>query len=271
MLKSIKILSLIIILCTYSSAQNETINIWPGLAPGTENRENTEHKDGNNVVEVYQPDLTIMLPDNPDSKKPAIMVFPGGGYNKVVMKKEGYDIGKWFNDHGVAAFILKYRLRPDEALADAQRALSLVRQNAGKYNIDPDKIGVIGFSAGGHLAANISTHYNKEEMNDKIDSVSCKPDYEILVYGAGRQFIDDIDEDTPPTFLVHAGDDSKVPVTFSVNFYLKLKEENVPAEMHIYEQGEHGFALVPERGYVYSWGERCIDWLKIRGILAETK
>ena len=155
----------------------------------------------------------------------------------------------------------------NEAFQDAQRALSLVRSKAGEYGIDKEKIGVIGFSAGEHLAANLSTHYEKEIMNDNIDSVSCKPEFMIQVYGAVGSFINDVNEDTPPTFLAHAWDDSKVPVMQSVDFYSALKKNNVPAELHVYEQGGHGFALREVGKPVNNWAKSCIDWLGVRGIL----
>jgi acetyl esterase/lipase len=247
--------------------QSDVIKIWPGLAPGTENRKDQEKVQDGNITHVYQPDITIMLPAKRNQKIPAVVIFPGGGYRNIVVDKEGYEIAKWLNNNGIAAFILKYRLDTAEALQDAQRALSLIRSKSDEYGIDPQKIGVIGFSAGGHLAANISTHYKKETMTDHIDSVSCKPDFEILVYAYSSPLVNDIDENTPPTFLAHAGDDSKVPVMQSVDFYAALEKHKVPAELHIYEKGEHGFALREIDKPVNNWAKSCIDWMRVNRIL----
>jgi acetyl esterase/lipase len=262
-------LVLIILLAAPLYPQHKVISIWPGSAPGTEGRENNEKVTDGSVTNVYQPDLTIFLPGKIDKNKPAVIVLPGGGYRQIVMKKEGYDIAEWLNKNGIAAFILKYRLDRNEALDDAQRALSLLRSNAEEYGINPDNIGVIGFSAGGHLAANLSTHFNKSKFTDHTDSVSCKPDFMISVYGAVGPFAGDVDQNTPPAFLAHASDDPKVPVTQSVDYYLALHKNGVPAELHVYENGGHGFALRDVDKPVISWANRCIDWMKVRGILTQ--
>ncbi len=248
-------------------SQQKVIKIWPGLAPGTEDRTNNEKTVNGNVANVYQPDLTIYLPGKIDKNKPALIVMPGGGYKQVVMKKEGYAIADWLNKNGIAAFVLKYRLNPAEALHDAQRALSLLRSNSEEYNINADNIGVIGFSAGGHLAANLSTHFGKKKIIDKIDSVSCKPDFMISVYGAVGSLVEDVNKSTPPAFLVHADDDPKVPADESVDYYLALHKNGVPAELHVYEKGGHGFALRDTDKPVISWAIRCIDWMRVQGIL----
>jgi acetyl esterase/lipase len=260
---------ILVILSTYTLSQNEVIKIWNNLAPGTENKQNNEKTVDGSVTDVYQPDLTVFLPVKSDSNYPAILIFPGGGYTHLAIVKEGYKIAKWLNDNGIAAFVLKYRLNMEDALEDAQRALSYVRTNAKQFGINPDKIGVMGFSAGGHLAVNLSTHFIKNIMNDNIDSVSCKPDFQILVYGyLIDTFLKDLTKDNPPAFLVHAADDQRVNVELSVNYFLALKKLGVPVEMHIYEQGKHGFALEKDRGPVVNWAKCCIDWLKLRGILS---
>jgi acetyl esterase/lipase len=250
-------------------SQNKVIKIWPGLAPGTENRTDNERIENGNVTNVYQPSLAIFLPGKVNTNKPAVIVMPGGGYKQVVMRKEGYVVADWLNKNGIAAFVLKYRLNPEEALQDAQRTLSLLRANASEYNINPGNIGVIGFSAGGHLAADLSTHYEKDRISDHIDSVTCKPDFMISVYGAIGSFVNDINQDTPPAFLVHESDDPKVPVNQSVDYYLALHDQGIPAELHVYEKGGHGFALRNVDKPVISWAVRCIDWMKVQGILTQ--
>jgi len=259
-------------------AQNEVIKIWPKFAPGSEKVENKERwTEGKSVTNVYQPDLTIFLPENQTSLCPAVIVFPGGGYQQIVMKKEGYNVAQWLNENGIAAFVLKYRLNPKDALRDAQRTVSLIRGDAKKYNIDENKIGVIGFSAGAHLSYNLVMNHQNRVNYDLIDSVSSRPDFWVGVYGVyGNIFYKSTksndQEDIPPSFLVHAGNDSKVPVMSSVELYIALKKKGVPAEMHVYEQGEHGFALEKDRGPVITstvndWSKRLIEWLKVRGIL----
>lgn len=257
------------------NAQEKVVKIWPGLAPGSEGVTDKEQwVDGREVSNVYQPDLTIFLPENRQVPSPAMIVFPGGGYRKVVMEKEGYKIARWLNESGVAAFVLKYRLERDEALRDAQRALALVRHDAKSYGIDKDKIGIIGFSAGAHLAGNLAANHRDHERHDEIDDVSSRPDFWISVYGAYRDIIRDADrpKDIAPAFLVHAGDDSRVSAAASVELYSLLSGAGIPAELHIYEQGEHGFALETDRGpavtsTVESWSGRLLAWLKVRGIL----
>ena len=259
-------------------AQHEVVKIWPELAPGSENKTNEEQwSEGKSVTQVYQPDLTLFLIDKKEKPAPAVVIFPGGGYRQVVMNKEGYKIAEWLNKNGISAFVLKYRLDRDEALDDARRALSMVRSNADKYNIDKAKIGIIGFSAGAHLAGNLVTNHRERTINDKIDEVSPIPDFWIGVYGSYAGITEKTGkvadpQKLPPAFLVHAGNDSKVSVDNSIDLYSALTRMNVPAELHIYEQGEHGFALELDRGpavtsTVIDWSRRCIEWLKVRGVL----
>ena len=184
-------------------------------------------------------------------------MFPGGGYRQIVIEKEGYTIAKWLNNNGIAAFVLTYRLNNDIALQDAQRALSLVRSRAKEFGINSDNVGVMGFSAGAHLSVNVATHQMKSVLNDWVDSVSCQPNFMVLVYGTYDAFINRINNDTPPA-----------SVSQSINLYTSLRAHGVPAEMHIYEKGGHGFALLEDRGPVISWAQRCIDWMKLRGIIS---
>jgi acetyl esterase/lipase len=258
-----------ILFYTANFAQQDFINIWPGLTPGTEGKINNEKINDGSITDVYQPGIKVFLPEKCDDNHPAILVLPGGGYKQIVIDKEGYKIAEWLNKNGIAVFVLKYRLKPEDAFNDGQRAISFIRSKAREYNIDPGRVGVIGFSAGGHLAAGISTKDEKNYMNDKIDSISSVPDFMISVYGAVSRLISDISGKTPPTFLVCTCDDEKVPAEQSVNYYLALKKNGVQAELHVYEKGMHGFALLKDRGYVSTWADRCIDWMKGRGFLAK--
>lgn len=268
---------LLLFASSFVLAQEPTIKIWNGLAPGTENQRNEEETiSENNIVKVYQPELSIFLPANKNENLPAVLVLPGGGYTHLAFKKEGTKIAEWLNANGVAAFVLKYRLDPTDALHDAQRALCLVRSKAAEFHIDPEKIGVIGFSAGGHLAANLIAHDSKNSTMDSVDSVSCKPNFAVLIYaylGDVPEFpiplYESVTKDFPPAFLAHASNDERVPVQQSIDYYTALHKAGVPCELHIFENGGHGFALEDDRGPVKNWGELCIEWMKANGILTK--
>ena len=271
-------------------AQQSTIRIWNGLAPGTENQKDEEKIVGGRIFNVYQPDLTVFLPKNRSENYPAILVLPGGGYGHLAFDIEGKKPAEWLNANGVAAFVLKYRLNPDEALQDARRAVSLVRARAKEFGINPGEVGVLGFSAGGQVAANLATHYTRNSAADFIDSTSCRPDFMVLVYPALNwlhQSLDNasrisnaesnpfvpfyklVDGNTPPAFIVHASDDKTVSVKESIDFYTALKTAGVPCELHIFEKGGHGFGLGDDRGPVEDWGNLCVDWMKVNKILTK--
>ncbi len=283
-MKTPHLLVLALLFCATAFAQTEKIQLWKGPAPGTEGRPNNEVVNaGGNISQVFQPELTYYPAPDQTKPAPAILICPGGGYRNIVMPKEGVRVALWFNRHGFAAFVLKYRLNIPEAVQDARRAMRVVRQQAEKFNIDPTKFGVTGFSAGGHLSANLALNYAVSDIADDIDKISARPDFCVPIYGvfgppqrqtsassppSGFDLLsgDTIKSDTPPIFLAHAVDDKSVPVEQSLNFFTALKGKGVPAELHLYETGGHGFALDPERGYASSWGEACILWLKARGI-----
>jgi acetyl esterase/lipase len=267
-----------------------TVSIWPGLAPGTENKKDEEKVVNDRIYNVYQPALEIYLPAKPDVNRPAVVICPGGGYSHLAIKLEGTEVAKWLNENGVAAFVLKYRLNADQALEDAGRAMSFVRANAAEYNVNPDMIGIVGFSAGGQVAAGLATRYGRRVMNDRIDSVSFKPDFMVLGYPAldwlhpeadeefekpgGKEggfvpFFRLVNKDTPPTFIVHAADDKTVPVRQSIQFFTALHDAGVQCEIHIFEKGSHGFGLGTGRGEVGEWPGLCIGWMKTEGILAK--
>lgn len=261
-MKKISVL-LFIIFTSSLLAQTETINIWQsGSAAASKN------------IELLRfPAQT----ENASKSAPALIILPGGGYWKLMLDKEGFAVAEWLQKKGVNAFVLKYTLNPFEALKDAQRAMSVVRAHAKEWNIEEKHIGVIGFSAGGHLAANLVTHSDQKEKIDEIDNFSSMPDFWIGVYGAyeGRQvppFKDQVDKNSPPAFLVHAKDDPRVPFDGSVNLHNKLKELGVSSELHIYEHGGHGFALEHDRGNdvtetVDDWSKAMLAWLKAQKIL----
>ena len=238
------------------------------------------------------PKLTAYLPEREKANGVAVIICPGGGYGGLVIKREGFDVAEAFKEMGIAAFVLEYRLpndatMPDKTigpLQDAQQAIKTVRQRAAEWNVDPDKIGILGFSAGGHLASTAGTHFRREVIENK-EKVSLRPNFMVLVYPV-ISFSDDITHagsrknllgpspsaaqvrlysnelqvtpQTPPAFLVHTGDDSKVPVQNSIRFYEALHNNAVPAELHIYPKGEHGFALGAP---IDNWMERCRHWM----------
>ncbi|MCH7989036.1 MAG: alpha/beta hydrolase fold domain-containing protein [Planctomycetes bacterium] len=264
-----------------------TIPLWPNGAPGALENE-------------VKPTLSVYAPPKDQSNGCGVVVCPGGGYGHLAIGHEGHDIGKWFNSFGVTAFVLQYRHSPKYKhpipMLDVQRAIRFVRSGAKQWNLDSNRIGVMGFSAGGHLASTAGTHFDNgnPKATDPIDTASCRPDFMILCYpvisfttefthkGSRKNLLGkdpdpklverfsnekQVTENTPPTFLFHTSGDTGVPAENSVLFYLALRKAGVPAEMHIYEQGRHGLGLASNVPGVSSWPKRCEEWLQIRGYL----
>ncbi len=290
-----------------SFAQPQVIKLWPDGIPGSKNDpayvENIITTEGrvtraNNVV---TPDLTVFLPDPALANGAAVLICPGGGYGTLAFDHEGNAIAGWLNQNGIAGIILKYRLPSERImvnktigpLQDAQEAMRVIRRNAARWKIDPEKVGVIGFSAGGHLASTISTHYNDKVYTVK-DNVSARPDFSLLIYpvitmdstfthrGTRNNLIGpdpteknvfrfsnekQVNAETPPAFLVHSGDDNAVPVMNSISYYKALVNNKIPAEMHIFQKGGHGYGLAPNGGTESSWPGLCLKWLKQIGII----
>jgi len=275
---------------TASPLEPKVILLWPNGAPGAL---------GDQVTD--KPTLTIYLPPADKANGAAVVICPGGGYWTLAMDHEGHQVAQWLNSLGVAGFIVKYRVAKDgyhnpAPLDDAQRAMRTVRARAKEWNVDPNRIGIMGFSAGGHLASSAGTHFDagKSDADNPIDRVSCRPDFMILVYpviqfdskythkGSQENLLGkdadsalvekfsnekQVTADTPPTFLMHTTGDTGVPAENSINFYLALRKAGVPAEMHIYEKGEHGFGLAPKDPILSSWPARCADWMRSHGWL----
>ena len=282
--------------------------LWPGDAPGAKvpkgAEESSKRGDVLIVGKIQKPTIRTYLPPAEKATGAAVVILPGGGYSIVAMAHEGYDVAKWLNSIGVAAIVVKYRVSNDPSygyqhpvpLLDAQRAIRLTRSKAEEWGIDPDRIGVLGFSAGGHLASTTGTLFDRKLMvrdRDEIDRLSSRPDFMILIYpvisttkpfghaGSKRNLLGadpdpdlvrllsselNVTERTPPTFLVHAHNDPVSPEN-SVYFYLALKDANVPAEIHLYESGGHGFGLGRNGQPVATWPKRCEDWMRARGTL----
>jgi acetyl esterase/lipase len=268
--------------------------IWPNGAPGAASSstasapaeaDTTTAKDnliaGKPLIRlgnVSTPTLTLYKPLKVKGDVPAVVVFPGGGYHILAIDLEGTEVCDWLNSSGLACVLLKYRV-PDSgpypkstaALQDAQRAVGLVRQHASEWNIDPQRIGVLGFSAGGHLAAALSTHFDKRlyDSIDAADQLSCRPDFAVLIYPGYLALAEQnmapnpeihASENTPPTFLVQAEDDP-VHVENATTYFLELKKAKVPAELHIYAEGGHGYGLRRTDLPVTSWPLLVEKWL----------
>lgn len=287
------------------NAQVSTQQLWPEGIPGFVFNDSYVEKSTINegipsrFEKVTDPSLYVFLPSVEKATGTAVLICPGGGYAALAFNHEGYAIAKWLNDNGIAGIILKYRLPSDMImkdksvgpLQDAQEAVRTIRRNALKWNINPRKIGVIGFSAGGHLASTLSTHYD-EIVYEAKDTVSARPDFSLLIYpvitmdasfthpGSRKNLLGEnpseesikkfsnelqITEKTPPAFLVHAGDDKSVPVKNSIVYYESLQKNGIPAELHIFQKGGHGFGLAGGRDTQSAWPELCLAWMKLSG------
>jgi len=273
-----------------------TLPLWPGAAPGAPANlppevDTTTAKDnliaGRPLIRlgnVSVPTLTVYEPKGAKSGA-AVVVFPGGGYQILAIDLEGTEVCDWLNAAGVTCVLVKYRVpntgpypKSAAALQDAQRAVGLVRAHAAEWGIDPKRVGVLGFSAGGHLSAAVSTHFDKRlyDVVDAADELSCRPDFAVVVY-PGYLALDEQNmatnaeirptADTPPTFIVQAEDDP-VHVENATNYFLQLKQANVPAELHIYAEGGHGYGLRSTTLPVTHWPQLVESWLHTIHVLA---
>jgi acetyl esterase/lipase len=287
------ILPTLIVVCALATpcwaGEPIVLPVWPGDAPGEkgdigEEKAQPPKNDGKAVIrlsDVTKPTLTVYQPEKEKNTGAAVLICPGGGYNILAWDLEGTEVAEWLNSFGVTGIVLKYRVprrkdreKHDAPLQDAQRAMSLVRQHADDWGIDKNRIGILGFSAGGHLSAAASTNYDKRnyEKMDAIDEVSCRPDFAVLVYPAylseGATLNPEIrvTAETPQTFFAHASDDG-ISSENSIAMYLALKQAKVPAEMHIYASAGHGFGLRPTSHPASTWPKRCEEWMQSRGLL----
>jgi acetyl esterase/lipase len=286
---------------------NDVIQVWPGIAPGAEQWQGREFADESMV----RPTLTVFLPPKEKANGAAVLICPGGGYQNCMYTYEGYDIARWFNERGIAGFVLRYR-RPVQGkerlydhsvpAADAHRALRLIRHRAAEWGVNPQKVGVIGFSAGGHLAATLDVHFDDEPRAANADPVeveNARPDFTVLVYavvnmndeaimhaGSKRNLMGEaaadpklsayysceqqVTSNTPPTFLVTAADDPTVKAENSIRMYQALKSHGVPAELHIFEKGGHGFGMKnPNKTVTQQWPGLLAAWLRDHGFIAK--
>lgn len=296
-------LSQIIFFCTVwcmSAKGQQLLSLYSKTVPNSWGAgEDVSNAANTSFTKVANPGLYVYLPAEGKGKRTAVIICPGGGYGQLVIKREGHQVAENFNKKGIAAFVLKYRLPDDNTnknktiapLQDAQQAIKTVRDSAEKWNIDADKIGIMGFSAGGHLASSAGTHF-KDVMIPNATGSNVRPNFMILVYpvisfnsaiahlgsrnnllGANppvdsiRYFSNElhVDKETPPTFLVHAGDDKVVNVANSIRFYEALNKNGVPSDLHIYTKGGHGFGSTP---IFDEWFGRCLHWMKSNEFIA---
>lgn len=266
--------------------------LWPNGAPGAKG-----------TAPADKPTLILYPADPALATGAAIVVCPGGGYGHLALDHEGHQIGRWLNSFGVSAFILDYRhhgkgYEHPAPLDDAQRAIRTVRARATEWKVDPAKIGILGFSAGGHLASTAATHFDdgKPDAADPIQRVGCRPDFAVLCYaviafdepythrGSQRNLVGDkanaelvrslsnekqVTAKTPPCFLWSTDQDTGVPPENSVQFYLALRQAKVPAELHVFQSGRHGLGLAASVAGTRAWSECCKEWMRNRGLLGK--
>lgn len=283
-------------------AQNHTLNLWSGTPPIQKEMDLQEEAVQEGILRisnVQSPQIEVFLPTAQTATQQAVLIFPGGGYGILAYDWEGTDFAKWLNSQGIAGIVVKYRLPTSKSLTDpkevplldAQRAIRLVRHHAPDWNIDPNQVGIMGFSAGGHLASTLSTQYDHDldREKDSIDQLKARPDFSILVYpvitfteqvthgGSRKNLIGEnpspelvnrfsnelnVNSNTPPTFLVHAQDDQGVPLENSLLYYQALHHSGVEASLHIYPTGGHGFAFGRNKAAVENWTEGLLSWIK---------
>jgi len=288
-------LILFFMLSFHCAQSQNTMKLWPDGTPGKVVSPKPEETfEGRRVRYVSEPTLSVYLPSKELNTKAAVIICPGGGYGMEAMDHEGYDVAEFLQSKGVAGIVLKYRLPYGHAelpLQDAQQAMRLVRSYAEEWSIDPSRIGIAGFSAGGHLASTLSTHFDtgNSTSSNPISKLSCRPDFSILIYpvvtfkeewghmGSRENLIGKTNDWkiiqnycnemqvsglTPPAFLALADDDMAVKPRNSIEYYLALKREGIPAELHIFKEGGHGFGMNKKGKPHDQWPEMVIDWMK---------
>jgi acetyl esterase/lipase len=284
---------------SFEGFTQQVIPLYDGPIPGEIQAKNKEMINNGIYSNVSKPELTIYLPENSDSNRTAVIICPGGGYGVVCASYEGHEIAGAMNEKGVAAFVLKYRLPSDRTcsnksiapLQDAQRAIKIVRDNAGKWGVNPNEIGIMGFSAGGHLASTAGTHFSKNYIENK-ELTNLRPDFMMLIYpvismqpglthagscenllgkNPGQDTLDlfsnekKVTANTPRAFLTHAMDDDVVPVENSIRFFEAMKAKNVSADMHLFSAGKHGFPLEPAKS---NWLNYAFQWMKEQQLIS---
>ncbi len=287
---------MICLLFSLISNAQEIVDLYPAAIPNSKQTGKKETFTSGMFRGVSKPTLEVYLPEKEKASGAAVIIIPGGSYAVVVYQGEGISTAKQFAAKGIAAFVLKYRL-PDDSilqnktigpLQDAQQAIKTVRENASKWGIDVNKVGIVGFSAGGHLASTAATHF-QEALVENSNKTNLRPDFQVVVYpvismqdslthrdsrnnllgkNPSKEVIDQysnelqVTNDTPPAYITHAADDKTVDVDNSIAYFESLRHHNVEVEMHIYPKGGHGFGLAVGRSYLETWTDRLVDWMR---------
>jgi acetyl esterase/lipase len=268
--------------CAFAMKNGDSVPLWANGAPGSEGMAGKQEVivpakpgDSTHLSNIHNPSLLVYLPPKEKATGAAMIIAPGGGHRFLSIDTEGTNVAEWLNSIGIAAFVLKYRLAREEGspykvevhpYADAQRSIRMIRARADEWNVNKAKVGFMGFSAGGEVAVLASTKYDagNADAADPIERQSSKPDYQILIYPGIRAENVNVTKDTPPTFMLCA-DNDKGPSTAIPALYLALKKAGVPAELHVYASGGHGFGLRPHDprpNVIYSsWALRLQDWM----------
>ena len=267
--------------CNHKLQEAVTIDLWPVDVIGdpSKPREVVKPSEGDDITrltDINIPSMTVYKAPNAKNPTPAVLICPGGGYWILAIDLEGTEIAQWLNSIGITAVVLKYRVPKNQegAFADAQRAMSLIRYNAEDWDIDPGRVGIIGFSAGGNLAGRLSNNFKNKSYDyvDEADTFSCRPDFAMLVYphllGDDDQLADfiKVTSETPPAILIHTQDDW-VKCESSIYYFMALKEVKVPSELHIFPTGDHGYGLRPSKHSVSNWPKLCRSWMEKTGII----
>lgn len=294
-MKNILSVAVVLLITSPLFSQDITLKVWPNGAPNDNGMKLPEEKyDGVRVRNVSEAEMYVYLPEKVINTGTAMVICPGGGYAIEAMDHEGFHIAEWLKSKGIAGIVLKYRLpygHHEIPSGDARQAMRIVRANAEKWGINPDKIGIAGSSAGGHLASTVGTVFDKGNPSGKTseEKVSCRPDFMLLLYpvisfdesvghmGSRKNLIGEgndwnlakkysnelnVTTETPPTFLILADDDKSVIPENSIRFYLALKENKIQAEMHIFQQGGHGFGITKKNQPADQWPDLFYNWLK---------
>ena len=297
--KPVGILFVLTVWCiSLNAIADDKILLWRKTPPVAAKIGGEERFEDERVYNVRKPEMLLRLAPKETMNGTAVIIFPGGAYQRLSIIKEGEEIAAWLNGLGISAFIVKNRLMEfghPAPLMDGLRAVQLVRKNAERWNINPAKIGILGFSAGGHLAASVGVHFEDTKflVND-LKNISARPDFMVLIYPVitfkdpythagsrtallGEEFSQDliqfysnetqVNPLTPPTFLVHGNSDTTVPAENSILFYQALRANNIPAELHIYQVAAHGFGLRAGQGPASEWPQRCEEWFKVNSLL----
>ena len=256
------------------------VPLWPQGAPGSESRAAEPEKvEGANVCNIHNPTLTPYLPEASKATGTGVIICPGGGHSKLCLGHEGYALAEWFRERGIAAFVLKYRLArekgstytiQDHAMADARRALRLIRSRAADWQVKPDRLGILGFSAGGELAAfaAMKSDPGQKDAADPIERESCRPDFQALIY-PGTSGLFSAEKGMPPLFIAAGYSDRPDISEGMATLYLKYKAAGVKAEMHLYANAGHGFGYKPDAkpSAAARWPQRLVEWLEDSALL----